>query len=951
MQQNRNQIFEIYLDDFSSFKKAKELKNPNFIATDEVINESLQQTKSRFVKEIPNIILNEEEKQFVINKIKSIYSIYQEEGDVILGDYEHDYDWYKNFLESDDCQTYHWDRYKNHLTVAKHFPKEVIKVLEEKTLFSLMSYLGNPKDDSAFSVRGLVVGDVQSGKTSNYLGLVTKAADAGYKVIFILTGTIESLRKQTQQRVEEGFIGWDSFNGVAVGVGRGDPTPKAFTSRGKDFVGTDNQNTTYKLSNYSTEPMIFVLKKNVSVLKKVYSSLRNINTTASQTKINYPALVIDDEADNASINTNKPDNDPTKINKYIRSLLSLFTRSSYVGFTATPFANVFISYDKEDEMLKDDLFPRDFIYALKSPSNYCGPKKYFVDKNDNIQFIEDSDENVFPMKHKKEWDGDKLFDSLYEALRTFLLANAIRDIRDVEKNTHRSMLINMSRFTKVQSVIMDIVQSYVDEVKRNVKQTHKFPKAYALTNPIIKDLKKTFDKQFSSFQYSLDGVTWDEVFAQLYDAISKIKIVVVNSGKNSSKLNYYDNKDGLRVIAVGGLALSRGLTLEGLMTSYFYRNTSTFDVLMQMGRWFGYREGYDDLCRIWLTKTSYSYYKYIYKSTEALTNDIRTMGLEKRKPEDFGIRVMNDSIDLGITAANKMRNTMHKVIRKSFFGSLFETPYISRNLDDVENNIDSTLAFLNKISKGQRDSKVNQHPYFRNIKYDDVKELVDSLIIPTENDTYFDKKQIQSFMKKNQDDIQLFDVLVIGGSQKINGEDIQDIWVKLLVQENKSSGSISKRTLDIVKNLYPAEAKLFESIAKYSLSNGTIHDCFCNKFSFIDISKLQDIGLMKSSDTIEQTITIDGNNPVPFCRIEGNTIFIIKNTSNTIEKISYKCHLLTNEGVELKSALGISIDKNDYLDYCRQIKQAKNQKNLMCSAHKINYFSSGQVNYEINDIL
>lgn len=298
MQQNRNQIFEIYLDDFSSFKKAKELKNPNFIATDEVINESLQQTKSRFVKEIPNIILNEEEKQFVINKIKSIYSIYQEEGDVILGDYEHDYDWYKNFLESDDCQTYHWDRYKNHLTVAKHFPKEVIKVLEEKTLFSLMSYLGNPKDDSAFSVRGLVVGDVQSGKTSNYLGLVTKAADAGYKVIFILTGTIESLRKQTQQRVEEGFIGWDSFNDVAVGVGRGDPTPKAFTSRGKDFVGTDNQNTTYKLSNYSTEPMIFVLKKNVSVLKKVYSSLRNINTTASQTKINYPALVIDDEADN-----------------------------------------------------------------------------------------------------------------------------------------------------------------------------------------------------------------------------------------------------------------------------------------------------------------------------------------------------------------------------------------------------------------------------------------------------------------------------------------------------------------------------------------------------------------------------------------------------------------------------------------------------------------------------
>lgn len=770
MKQNRDQVYEIYLDDFSSFKKAQMLKNPYYVVTEDSVKESMQKTEDRFKDDNLEIVLNDKEKQFVLNEIKSLYSIYQEEGNALLGDYDHDYDWYKNLLKQNDFKSYHWDRYKNYLSVVKHFPAEVINVLEGKTLFSLMSYLGNPNDDSAFSIRGLVVGDVQSGKTSNYLGLVTKAADAGYKVIFILTGTIESLRKQTQQRVEEGFIGWDSFNGVEVGVGRGDPTPKAFTSRAKDFVGTDNQNTTYKLSNYSTEPMIFVLKKNVSVLKKVYSSLRNINTTALQTKINYPVLIIDDEADNASINTNKPDNDPTKINKYIRSLLSLFSRSSYVGFTATPFANVFISYDKEDEMLKDDLFPRDFIYALNSPSNYCGPKKYFIEENNNIQFIEDYDEKIFPMKHKKEWNGDRLFDSLYEAIRTFLLSNSIRDIRDVDKNTHRSMLINMSRFTNVQSVIMDIVEDYVKKVQRNVKQTHKLKKAFALTNPIINDLKKTFDKQFSSIQQGVDGVTWNEVFNNLYDAIYKIKIVVVNSGKNSSKLNYDECKEGLRVIAVGGLALSRGLTLEGLMTSYFYRNTSTFDVLMQMGRWFGYREGYSDLCRIWLTKTSYSYYKEIYKSTEALKSDIKTMGLEKRKPEDFGIRVRNDSIDLGITAANKMRNTMRKVVRKSFFGSLFETPYISRDLDEVENNIISTLTFLKKIKKEQRDSNVHQHPYFRDVEFGYVKELVDSLNIPNENDTYFDKKQIQTFMKKNQNDIKLFDVLVIGGSQKINGE-------------------------------------------------------------------------------------------------------------------------------------------------------------------------------------
>lgn len=250
---DRNKIYEIYMKDFAPFKSAQELVNPNFTATEDSIKASIEQTIKRFETLIPEVKLTEEEKTYVINKIKAVHSIYQEEGYVILGDYEHDYDWYQNFLNSENAQTYYWDRYKNYLETTKHFPKEVINVLENKTLFSLMSYLGNPKDSSSFSVRGLVVGDVQSGKTSNYLGLLTKAADSGYKVIFILTGTIESLRKQTQQRVEEGFIGWDSFNGVAVGVGRGDPTPKAFTSRAKDFVGTDDQNTTYKLSNLVLE--------------------------------------------------------------------------------------------------------------------------------------------------------------------------------------------------------------------------------------------------------------------------------------------------------------------------------------------------------------------------------------------------------------------------------------------------------------------------------------------------------------------------------------------------------------------------------------------------------------------------------------------------------------------------------------------------------------------------
>ena len=269
---NRNEILDIYLQQFASYKSVQLLINPSFILRDSNILESLEQTKERFIKIIPEIELQENEKIELINKIKSLYSIFQEEGHVILGDYEHDYEWYNKLLNTEGFDEYYWNRYKNYLLNVKHFSPTIVDVLENKTLRSIMSYLGNPlEEDTTFSIRGLVVGDVQSGKTSNYLGLLSKAADAGYKVIFILTGTIESLRKQTQIRVEEGFIGYDSVNGVDVGVGRGVKLPKAFTSRAKDFTSGDNQNTTYKISDYSSEPMIFVVKKNVPVLKKLYS--------------------------------------------------------------------------------------------------------------------------------------------------------------------------------------------------------------------------------------------------------------------------------------------------------------------------------------------------------------------------------------------------------------------------------------------------------------------------------------------------------------------------------------------------------------------------------------------------------------------------------------------------------------------------------------------------------
>lgn len=433
---DKKELISTYLQQFGSHYQISRLLNPTLRIDDEFISHFFEQVVDQYGE---TFAITEEEKTEIERKIKSQYCIFQDEGAALVGDYEHDFMWYANLQAQEDYDEYYWPRYKAHLE-NKNFSPAGIDTLENKTLPKLMSYIGNPNEDSPFSIRGLVVGDVQSGKTSNYLGLITKAADAGYKVIFLLTGTIESLRRQTQKRVEEGFIGYDSVNAEDVGVGRGSRTPKAFTSRNNDFTGKNDQNTTYKINDNASEPMIFVIKKNVSVLKKLYASLKNINTSSAVSQITVPMIMIDDEADNASINTNKKDEDPTKINNYIRKILTLFARNTYVGFTATPFANVFISYDTQDEMLADDLFPRHFIYSLESPSNYCGAQKYFFESNSNVRFINDYDDKVFPLRHKKEWDGDKLFPSFYHSINVFLLANAIRDIREVEKNTHRSIL-------------------------------------------------------------------------------------------------------------------------------------------------------------------------------------------------------------------------------------------------------------------------------------------------------------------------------------------------------------------------------------------------------------------------------------------------------------------------------------------------------------------------------
>lgn len=611
--------------------------------------------------------------------------------------------WY--YSAKKDLTSEYWDRYSTYLTKYQGFNKDVINSLDAST-DEMMDMLENPKSEEPFSRRGLVIGDVQSGKTSTYTALINKAADAGYRIIILLTGTIEKLRRQTQQRLDAGFIGLDSTafsrnqNQISVGVGEINPLLSgwAVTSTSSDFNTKAAQQLSGKLSGI-TDPVLFVLKKNKSVLEKLEQWLRAFNTMPGDKKIHSPMLLIDDEADNASINTKKDDESPTAINACIRKLLGLFTHNDYVAFTATPYANIFINPESEDDMLKDDLFPRDFIYALEAPTNYIGARSIFPETGKYHYMLKNNDdcEYYLPEKHKKDFIPTGLPESLMEAIASFFIANAIRDLRGQERK-HRSMLINISRFIDVQNEICKEVDGFVRQLQREIKNYCLLGDS-ALKHDGIAFIKDVFDKYFLDLDDRiLDGdkrFSWNEIQPILYEAVASIVVRTINGGNASKNLNYDEcEEDGLRIIAIGGFSLSRGLTLEGLCTSYFYRNSRMYDTLMQMGRWFGYRSHYADVCQVWMSSRSTEWYEYISDASDELRREVKRMRDLDLSPEQFGFGVRSDINALLVTAVNKMRHTEDIPMVVSLNGSVIETTYLHMDTEKNEDNFNAVSNWI-----------------------------------------------------------------------------------------------------------------------------------------------------------------------------------------------------------------------------------------------------------------
>lgn len=623
---------------------------------------------------------------------------------------------------------FYWSRYRKLLNL-KGLPKSVIDATDEVT-DRVLDRLGDPRNMSRWSRRGMVVGHVQSGKTQNYTGLICKAADAGYRLIVVIAGIHNNLRNQTQARIDEGFIGRDTGRLAhankaqrqkIIGVGQFDQRefPVSLTNTLRDFNKATATTNTSQIGQYNV-PVVLVIKKNSSTLKNLLEWLKEHSVHQGTQMVSQPMLLIDDEADNASINTAYARDEVTRINSQIRELLSLFYRSCYVGYTATPFANIFIDPDTDDEALNQDLFPRHFIIGLDAPSNYFGAQKVFLDARDrHVRLIEDN-EDVLPMKHKIDHPVDLLPGSLLLAVRAFIVARAIRNARG-QQAAHASMLVNVSRFTDVQGRLRTRVADVVGRIRDAVAVEGGRGRA-ALNNPEIAALHAVWEEQYAM----AEGADWPAIQVRLHEVLVAARVVEVNASRRSQALDYdQTGEHGVTVIAIGGFSLSRGLTLEGLTVSYFLRNSIMYDTLMQMGRWFGYRPGYEDLCRVWIPADGVGWYAHIHEAMDDLQTQLKRMELAKATPEQFGLAVRSHPESLIVTARNKMGTGREFPMKVGLAGKLIETTRIRTDREQLDRNRKAGQDLVVAIkARGLSEDHPSRGTLYRSVPVDLVRDFL-----------------------------------------------------------------------------------------------------------------------------------------------------------------------------------------------------------------------------------
>jgi len=631
----------------------------------------------------------------------------------------------------DRANWYYWKRLREFLIDKKGWLIPVVRSIDDST-DRILGALENPQGGLEFNTRGLVVGYVQSGKTANYSALISKAADAGYRLFIVLTGIHNSLRQQTQRRLAKELTGTAPEGEISVGRPLPDREWYTFTTDDLRF-GDFNPGHGSATALASANPILIVTKKNYTVLEKL---IRWLDQAQQETRDKIPCLVIDDEADQASPNTGGnrspadvkgeitelTENDkPSTINLQIRRILSKFKKVAYVGYTATPFANVLIDPDTEDKEGYKDLYPRSFVVSLQKPFDYFGAEELFgtAESGDGMDLIrhipEDQASRIGPRKRNEiATYVPVLPPKLLEAVDDFILAGAARAQRG-EGEKPATMLIHPTQATEVQQRLTPLVDDLVGKLRDSWR--------YSREKGMLDRLRQRWETEFRRVTRSIQAdrdVPFDDIVPHIGRFLEDVVVRQLNYG-SEDELDYERDKS-IKVIVIGGNKLSRGLTLEGLLVSFYVRSANAYDTLMQMGRWFGYRPGYVDLTRIYTTEQLAKWFSHLARVEQEIRDEIARYELERKTPLDLTIKIRTHPAMM-VTSPAKMKKA--QTVRISYEDQLVQTTSFPLNPPEFEwfrDNLAITKDFLSSL--GPPHEVVKGRPLWRNVSADQVRDFL-----------------------------------------------------------------------------------------------------------------------------------------------------------------------------------------------------------------------------------
>lgn len=565
---------------------------------------------------------------------------------------------------------YYWPALRQFLLTGKGWPSSALRSLDDSSDRILRQLV--PPWEESFDTRGLVLGFVQSGKTANYTALIAKAVDAGYRLVVVLSGIDNGLRRQTNIRLKRELIGYPDGRAGVVGMPPIGKQWHEFTR--PELHGDFAPGLANHAALQGSQPVLVVLKKNGPVLRRF---LRWIDDAPNDVRRTLPVLVIDDEADQASVDTrgtyqsedSPPDPDyeaPSVINGLIRDLLRRFERKAYVAYTATPFANILIPHDASDPRVGNDLYPKDFIIDLPKPPGYFGAEEFFgrmdSESGDIVGGI-DVVRQTTDMDIAALEQGD-MPQSLETAIVDFVLAGAARAQRG-EPEAPATMLIHTSQRILVQGHLRELVATHFASLRDEWR--------YHRTRGVRERLRQRWESEFRPLTQKSSpefDVEFDSLEAHLGPFLEAVQVKEINSA--TGDVLDYEREPNLKAIAVGGNRLSRGLTLEGLLVSFFIRRSVTFDTLMQMGRWFGFREGYADLCRIYTTAELEGWFSDLALVEHRLREDIEMYESNNLSPYQVGMRIWQHPV-MQVTSPLKRRFASSTTISQSYSLALEQT--------------------------------------------------------------------------------------------------------------------------------------------------------------------------------------------------------------------------------------------------------------------------------------